>query len=692
MTIYKTDQIRNVVLLSHGGAGKTSLGEAMLYDAGAINRLGRVDDGNTVSDYDPEEIRRKISVQLSLLPYEWNGVKVNLIDAPGYADFVGDMLSAIQAADAAVVLVDAVSGVEVGTELVWGYADKRQLPRLVFINKMDRENADFEQALASLRENFDTTSFVPLQLPIGKQTDFRGVVDLVAMKAYLGEKGEEAPIPAELRDQAEEMRVQLVEAAAETDDALIEKYLEGEELSPQEIIQGLQLSVRQGAIVPVLCGSALRNIGVQALIQAIVDFVPSPAAAGTVTAINPVTNAEEVLTPDAAGPLAVLVFKTMADPYVGRLSYFRVYSGTLPSDSRVYNITRGKEERIGQLYMMRGREQTPVAQVVAGDIGAVTKLAETRTGDTLADKGRPLVLPTASYPYPLYEVAVSPKTQADSAKLGSALTRLCEEDPTLRWRQESSTRQVILAGMGDTHVNIAVRRLQEKFGVGVETSIPKVPYRETVTRSASGQYRHKKQTGGRGQFAEVHMEVKPLPRGAGFEYDTSRVFGGAISSSFFPSIEKGIKSVMERGVLAGYPIVDVRCEVYDGKEHPVDSQDIAFQIAGREAFKKVFLEAGPVLLEPIMNMTIIVPEEYMGDVLGDLNTRRARVLGMEQRKGKSVVTAQAPLAEIQRYGTDLRSMTQGRGVYEIEFSHYEIVPPHVAEGVIAAAKREAESS
>ena len=691
MTIYKTDQIRNVVLLSHGGAGKTSLGEAMLYDAGAINRLGRVDDGNTVSDYDPEEIRRKISVQLSLLPYEWNGVKVNLIDAPGYADFVGDMLSAIQAADAAVVLVDAVSGVEVGTELVWGYADKRQLPRLVFINKMDRENADFEQALASLRENFDI-SFVPLQLPIGKQTDFRGVVDLVAMKAYLGEKGEEAPIPAELRDQAEEMRVQLVEAAAETDDALIEKYLEGEELSPQEIIQGLQLSVRQGAIVPVLCGSALRNIGVQALIQAIVDFVPSPAAAGTVTAINPVTNAEEVLTPDAAGPLAVLVFKTMADPYVGRLSYFRVYSGTLPSDSRVYNITRGKEERIGQLYMMRGREQTPVAQVVAGDIGAVTKLAETRTGDTLADKGRPLVLPTASYPYPLYEVAVSPKTQADSAKLGSALTRLCEEDPTLRWRQESSTRQVILAGMGDTHVNIAVRRLQEKFGVGVETSIPKVPYRETVTRSASGQYRHKKQTGGRGQFAEVHMEVKPLPRGAGFEYDTSRVFGGAISSSFFPSIEKGIKSVMERGVLAGYPIVDVRCEVYDGKEHPVDSQDIAFQIAGREAFKKVFLEAGPVLLEPIMNMTIIVPEEYMGDVLGDLNTRRARVLGMEQRKGKSVVTAQAPLAEIQRYGTDLRSMTQGRGVYEIEFSHYEIVPPHVAEGVIAAAKREAESS
>jgi len=691
MTIYRTEQIRNVVLLSHGGAGKTSLGEAMLFDSKATNRLGRVDDGNTVSDYDPEEIRRKISVQMALLPFEWHGSKINVLDVPGYVDFVGDILSGIQAADAAVMPVDAVAGVEVGTELVWSHADRRQLPRLVFINKMDRENADFDRALASLRENFDA-NFVPLQLPIGQQADFRGVVDLVTMKAYLGEKGEKAAIPDEWRDQAEEARVALVEAAAETDDALIEKYFEGEELSPQEIVRGLQLSVRKGTMVPVLCGSALKNIGVQPLMQAIVDFAPSPAETGTVTATNPATEAEEVLAPDAAGPLATLVFKTLADPYVGRLSYFRVYSGTLSSDSRVFNVTRGEEERIGQLYMMRGREQTPVAQVVAGDIGAVTRLAETRTGDTLADKGHPLVLPAISYPYPLYEVAVSPKTQADSAKMGSTLTRLCEEDPTLRWRQESSTRQTILAGMGDTHVNIAVQRLEEKFGVSVTTAIPKVPYRETVTRSAADQYRHKKQTGGAGQFAEVHMEIKPLPRGEGFEYDTSRVFGGAISSSFFPSIEKGIKSVLERGVLAGYLIEDVRCEVYDGKEHPVDSKDIAFQIAGREVFKKVFLQAGPVLLEPIMNMTITVPEEFMGDVLGDLNTRRGRVMGMEQQRGKSVVTAQAPLAEIQRYGTDLRSMTQGRGVYAIEISHYEVVPAHAAEGIIAAARREAESS
>jgi len=691
MTIYRTDQIRNVVLLSHGGAGKTSLGEAMLFDSGAVNRLGRVDDGNSVSDYDPEEVRRKISVQMALLPFEWEGAKVNVIDVPGYVDFVGDMLSAIQVADAALVLVDAVSGAEVGTELVWGYADRNSLPRLLFINKMDRENADFDRALASLRDGFDA-NFVPLQIPIGRQADFQGVVDLVTMKAYLGEKAQEAPIPDELSEQAAEARIQLIEAAAETDDALIEKYLDGEELSAQEIIHGLQQSVRDGAMVPVFCGSALDNIGIQRLMQALVDFAPSPAESGSVSATNPATEEEESLAPDAAGPLAVLVFKTLADPYVGRMSYFRVYSGTLASDSRVLNVTQGEEERLGQLYLMRGREQTPVAQVVAGDIGAVTRLSETRTGDTLADKGRPLVLPLTSYPYPLYEVAVAPKTQADSAKMGTSLTRLCEEDPTLRWRQESSTRQTILAGMGDTHVSIGVQRLEEKFSVGVTTSIPKVPYRETVTRSASDQYRHKKQTGGAGQFAEVHMEVLPLERGSGFEYDTKRVFGGAISQSFFPSIEKGIKSVLERGVLAGYPIEDVRCEVYDGKEHPVDSKDIAFQIAGREAFKKVFLQAGPVFLEPIMSVTITVPEEYMGDVLGDLNTRRARVLGMDQQRGKSVVTAQAPLAEIQRYGTDLRSMTQGRGLYEIEVSHYEVVPAHVAEGIIAAAKREAEDS
>jgi elongation factor G len=452
--------------------------------------------------------------------------------------------------------------------------------------------------------------------------------------------------------------------------------------------------MREGSMIPVFCGSAFRNIGIFPLMQAMVDYPPSPAEVGSVTATNPATGEEEALAPDSAGPLAVLVFKTLGDPYVGKVNFFRVYSGTMASDSRVFNVSKGEEERVGQLYLMRGREQEPMAQVVAGDIGTVTRLAETTTGDTLADKGRPLVLATTSYPYPLYEVAVVPKTQADSAKLGTSLNRLREEDPTLQWRQDSSTRQTILAGMGESHVSIAVRRLEEKFSVGVTTSVPKVPYRETVTRSFADRYRHKKQTGGSGQFAEVHMEILPLPRGGGFEYDTTRVFGGSISQSFFPSIEKGVKSVLSRGVLAGYPIEDVRCEVYDGKEHPVDSKDIAFQTAGREVFKHIFLQAGPVLLEPIMNMRITVPDEYMGDVMGDLNTRRGRVVGMDQVRDKSVVNAQAPLGEIQRYGTDLRSMTQGRGVYEIELSHYEVMPSHVAEGVVAEAKakREAENA
>jgi len=691
MTIFKTEQIRNLVLLGHGGAGKTSLGEALVFNGGAISRMGRVDDGNSVSDYDPEEIRRNISVQMALVPFEWDGVKVNVLDVPGYADFVGEMLSAIQATDCAVIVVDAVAGAEVGTELVWSYADRRNLPRIVFINKMDRDNADFDRALASLRDSFDA-NLVPLQLPIGKQADFQGVVDLVSMKALMGEKGEVGEIPADMEDLVEEALIELVEAAAETDDALIEKYLDGEKLSPKEILAGLRQSVREGGMVPVFCGSARRNIGILPLMQAMVDYPPSPAESGAVTATNPVTGEEESLTADSAGPLAALVFKTLGDPYVGKVNFFRVYSGTMASDSRVFNVTKGEVERVGQLYLMRGREQEPMAQVVAGDIGTVTRLAETATGDTLADKGRPLVLATTTYPYPLYEVAIAPKTQADSAKLGTSLSRLCEEDPTLRWRQDSSTRQTILAGMGESHVSIAVRRLEEKFSVGVNTSVPKVPYRETVTRSYADRYRHKKQTGGAGQFAEVHMEIMPLPRGGGFEYDTSRVFGGSVSQSFFPSIEKGVKSVLSRGVLAGYPIEDVRCEVYDGKEHPVDSKDIAFQVAGREVFKHIFIEAGPVLLEPIMSMKITVPDEYMGDVMGDLNTRRGRVLGMGQVRGKSVVNAQAPMGEIQRYGTDLRSMTQGRGVYEIELSHYEVMPSHVAEGVIAESKREAENN
>jgi len=682
--IYSTDKLRNVVLLGHGSSGKTTLAEAMLFNTGAINRMGKVEEGTTVSDFDEEEIRRRISLNLALIPCEWEKHKINVLDTPGYLDFVGEVISAIRVADAGIVLVDAVSGVEVGTELVWQHADTQDLPRLVFVNKMDRDNASFERTLDSLREKFEG-NFVPVHLPIGEQADFKGVVDLVEMKAYLGDKGQPEEVPEELVEAAEEARMALIEAAAESDDELIVKYLDGEELTEEEIARGLAVGIAGRTVIPVLCGSASHNLGVRALLHAIVRDLPGPS--GQVKAINPVTNEEEILTFDAAGPLAAFVFKTAADPFVGKLTYLRVYSGTLKSNEHAFNSRTGSEERLGQVFLLRGKEQLPVDEVRAGDIGVLAKLGETLTTDTLCDKGHPLVLPGIEFPSPLFAVAVSPKTKADSAKMGPSLTRIVEEDPTLRWRNEESTRQVILEGMGDAHVETAVRRLEQKFGLGLETSVPKVPYKETVTKVGSASYRHKKQTGGAGQFAEVHMRVEPLPRDSGFEFEWE-VFGGAISSSFQPSIQKGIKQVLDNGPLAGYPVVDVKAVVFDGKEHPVDSKDIAFQIASREVFKLAFKDGNPVLLEPIMNMTITVPEEFMGDVMSDLTTRRGRVQGTDQERGNAIVHAQVPLAEIQRYATDLRSFTQGRGVYTMTFSHYEQVPAHLQAGIIAQAERE----
>lgn len=688
MKEYATHLIRNVVLLGHGSSGKTMLVEAMLYNTGATNRLGRVDEGNTVSDYDEEEIRRRISLNLSLIPCEYKGHKINVIDTPGFPDFVGEVRSAVRVADAALLLVDSVAGVEVGTELVWEYLNEYRLPRFVVIAKMDRDNANFQRALESVRSAFSGL-FVPLVLPIGEQSSFSGVVDLIARQARRGAGAEVADVPPDLADEVESARVQLVEAAAEGDDELIMKYLEGEELSPEEIKRGLKAAVQEGRVIPVLVASGLPNVGILPLMDAVLDLLPSPTDVGPVTATNPATGEEEQLEPRDDAPLAALVFKTMADPFVGKLSYFRVYAGVLESDSRVWNSRRNAEERIGQINVMRGKEQLPVPRLHAGDIGVVAKMTETNTGDTLCSRTHPLVLPPPTYPAPLFSVAVEPRTKADSTKMGPTLTRLSEEDPTLRWRQEPSTNQMILEGMGDQHIDVAIRKAESKFGVGLITSVPKVPYRETITKVASSSYRHKKQTGGAGQFAEVHMRLEPLERGAGYEF-VNEVFGGAISSNFMPSIDKGVKSVMEQGVLAGYPIMDVRAVVYDGKMHEVDSKPIAFEIAGREVFKQTFLQAGPVLLEPIMNVTVTVPEHYMGDVLSDLNGRRARVQGMEQRGGKSIVTAQVPLAEMLRYATDLRSLTQGYGVYRMEFSHYEQVPQHLAEAIIANAKRERE--
>ncbi len=682
MEEYTTAQLRNVVLLGHGSSGKTSLAEAMLFASGAINRMGRVEDGTTTADYDEEEIKRHISLSLALVPVEWAGCKLNLLDTPGYTDFVGEVISATHVADLALVLVDSVSGVEVGTELVWQYADRRALPRMVLVNKMNRENANFERTLQALRDAFAGT-FVPLQLPIGTETKFQGVVDLVTMQALIGPEGKVAEVPGDILAQAQEARVQVVEAAAEGDDELIMKYLEGEELSEEEIKRGLSKAILSGSIIPVLAAAATASVGMQALMDTLVTYAPAPADRGPVQAEG--VDGTEEIEPNELAPLAALVFKTAADPFVGKLTYFRVYGGVLESDTRVWNSRAQVEERLGTLYVMRGKEQMSVKRLRPGDIGAVAKLTETVTGDTLCDRGHPLHLAGPVFPHPLFAVAVHPTSKADQAKMGPTLTRICEEDPTLHWRQERSTHETILEGMGEAHVEIAVRRMENRFGVSVGTAIPKVPYRETITKTNSDQYRHKKQTGGAGQFAEVHMRLEPLPRGQEFEYEW-KVFGGAISNSFKPSIEKGIRQVLEHGVIAGYPVVDVRAVVYDGKEHPVDSKDIAFQIAGREAFKKVMMGAGPVLLEPIYKITVTVPEEYTGDVMGDLNTKRARVQGMNQQGGKSIITALAPLAEMQRYATDLRSLTQGRGLFSMEFDHYAEVPAHLIPQIVEAAK------
>ena len=686
MKDYATGQLRNIVLLGHGSTGKTSLAEAMLFASGAINRMGEVENGTTVADFDEEEIRRHISLSLALVPVEWEGCKINVLDTPGYTDFVGEVKSAIRVADLALILVDAVSGVEVGTELVWNFAEEQHLPRMVVVNKMNRENVNLDHTLESLREAFGQI-FVPLHLPIGAEGNFSGVVDMVKMQALMGPEGKAADVPDDLVSQAQDARIQLIEAAAEADDELIVKYLEGEELTEEEIQRGLRSAILGGTAVPVLVTAATANLGTQALLDALVAYAPSPADQEAVIAQG--LEGEEQIEPNELAPLTALAFKTMADPYVGKVTYFRVYGGMMESDSRVYNSRAEEGERLGQLYVMRGKEQIPVPRLRTGDIGVVARLAHTLTGDTLCDKGHPVSLPGPDFPSSLFAVAVSPTSKADQAKLGPTLTRICEEDPTLRWRQEASTRQMILEGMGEAHVDTAVRRMENRFDVKVETTIPKVPYRETITKVHSDQYRHKKQTGGAGQFAEVHMRLEPLPRDTGFEYEW-KVFGGAISRSFESSIQKGIKQVLGQGVIAGYPVVDVKAVVYDGKEHPVDSKDIAFQVAGREVFKKVMVDAGSVLLEPIYQVEVTVPEEYTGDIMGDLNTKRARVQGMDQSGGKSIITATVPLAEMQRYATDLRSLTQGRGIFSMELSHYEVMPSHLAQQIVEAYQREKE--
>ena len=683
MKEYSTQNIRNVALASHSGSGKTMLAEAVLYFSGALTRLGEINAGTTVSDFQDEEKRRGISISTSVVPVEYNNHKINILDTPGYTDFVGEVISALRVVDGVIIPVDAVAGAEVGTELAWSYADEFSLPRFVVINMMDRENANFQKALESVRQ-ITSMRLIPLQLPWGEKADFGGVIDILDNKAYKGDGKETEDIPAEYQDQVEELRMEIVEAAAEGNDNLLMKYLEGETLSEDEILSGLKNAVQARSFAPVLVTSGNAGVGMAPLLKTIINLMPAPDQIDPVMAEG--AKGEEELQASDSGPFAAYVWKTTADPYVGKITYFRVYSGSVSSDSKVWNHQEGDEERFGNISVMRGKQQLDVKNVHAGDIVAVPKLNVTSTGHTLGDEGHPITLPVPNYPTALYRVAVIPATQADSAKLSPTLTRLSEEDMTLSWKQDTTTKETILEGMGGQHIDVAIRKAKDIFQTELNIQVPKVPYQETISKSGAAQYRHKKQSGGSGQFAEVHMRLEPLPDER-FEFK-NEVFGGAISKNYMPAIEKGVKTVMEEGVLAGYPVVNVKVAVFDGKEHPVDSKPVAFEICARQVFKMAFKEAGGVLLEPIMDAKVTVPEDNMGDILGDFNTRRARVQGMDTKSGRSVVSAQVPLAEMQRYTTDLRSMTGGRGIFEMEFSHYQQLPAHLAEEIIAENQEE----
>lgn len=689
MKSYTPNQIRNVALIGHGGSGKTTLSEAFLFVSGAITRLGRVDDGNTTSDFDAEEIKRHMSINLSLVPVEWRDTKLNVIDTPGYADFIGEVGAALHVADAAVLVLCAASGVEVGSEITWGLAAERSLPRLIFVSRMDRENADFERTLEQARQILGA-GCVPLQLPVGSASEFRGHVDLIRQRAYLGPQGEEAPVPPELEADVAAHRERLVEAAAEIDDELLAKYLEGEGLSDEEVVQGLRRGILAGKVFPVLVGAGMHCRGVDRLLDAMAAYLPAPGEAQACEARELPSDKETVLTPDPKGPLAALVFKSTADPYIGKLTYFRVYSGTLSSDSHVWNALRGREERLGTLHVMRGKNQEPVGVVGAGDIGAVAKLAETTTGDTLSQRERSVAIPAPQFPVPNFRAALYPRTKADLDKMSVALARLVEEDPSLRVSRDLDTSETLLSGVGESHVDIAVEKMKRKFGVEVTVAVPKVPYKETITVGTKAEYKHKKQTGGHGQYGHVFLELEPMPRGSTFHFE-DKVVGGSVPRNYIPAVEKGVHEALQEGVVAHYPVVDVRVVLYDGSYHPVDSSDLSFKLAGLMACKKGMTQGQPVLLEPIVKVSLAVPANFQGDVMSDLNGRRARLLGTSTQGGTAYIEALAPLVEMQRYATVLRSVTQGRGSFSLESDHYEELPAHLAQGIVAGSRQQGDS-
>jgi elongation factor G len=689
---YTPDRIRNVGLFSHGGAGKTSLLEAMLFDTKAITRLGRVEDGNTVSDFDPDEVKRRFSINVSVAPIEWCDSKINIVDAPGYADFQGDVQSALRVVDAAILLLDAsAGGVEVGAEQAWKHAQERRLPKMIFVNKINRDNADFKRTVAAARETFGKT-IAPIQMPIGQEREFKGIVDLLTEKAMFFHDNHDGgfeigPIPDQLKADCDAYRLQIVEAIAENDEELMMRYLDDDEISTDELIAGLDHCVEAGLVTPLLCGDATGNRCIQPLLDAICSYFPT---ADKITQTGELNGEEVEVTADVDGPLAAMVFKTLADPHVGRLSYFRVYSGTFKSNSNVVNSSKGKQERVGQLFLMRGKEHINADAITAGDIGAVGKLAATLTGDTIADEAKPIVLPGIDFPAAVYSAAVTPKTKADLDKMGQALQRIAEEDPTLQVGRDAETGESLLSGLGEPHINISLERMTRRFGVNVDAALPRVAYRETVSGKTLSEYKHKKQTGGAGQYGHVFLEIEPLPEGD-FEFG-DRVVGGSVPKNFFPAVEKGVREALSAGPVAGYPVVGVKVTLTDGSYHDVDSNEMAFKIASKEAFKKGVLAAKPVLLEPMMNVRITVPDNFTGDVMSDLNGKRGQVSGMTPGDdGTTTIEAIIPAAEVQRYATDLRSITQGRGAFATEFANYQPAPPMVAEQVKAAAAKAAEN-
>ncbi len=668
-------QLRNVALLSHSGAGKTSLCETLLFNTKAVTRIGRVEDGNTVSDYEAEEIKRGGSIQTTLISCSRDGYKANFLDTPGYDDFFGEVVSALRVVESATILLAATSGVDVGTERSWSRCEAQGLPRLLLVNKMDRENASFARTVADIQGSFGGQC-VPFQLPLGDAQDFKGVVSVVHPPA---------DIPAEVADEFETARERLIEAVAESDDELADKYLEGEELTDAEIVAGAKAAILAGNLVPILASSATQNLGVDEYLDTIQEFFPSPEE-GVRPVIKDAAGQETEFAGDSTGPLAAFVFKTTADPFVGKLSLFRVYRGAINSNSEVWNSARNQTERIGQLYLPRGKSQENISEVAAGDIGAIGKLAATVTSDTLCAREQPVAFAPIEFPRGYYSVAVAPATKADLDKMSTSLARIVEEDPSLRYSRDVDTGDSLLTGLGDAQIEVAIDRIKRKFGADLVLRRPRVAYKETITRVTNTEYRHKKQSGGHGQYGHVLLRLEPMERDNGFAF-TSEVVGGRVPREYIPAVEKGVVKSMEEGVLAGFPVVDLKTVIYDGSYHDVDSSGMSFEIASSQAFRKGMADASPILLEPIVRLTVNVPDAYTGEIMSDLNGKRGRILGMTPGDNYTVVEAEVPLSEVQRYAQDMRSLTQGRGSYRLEFDHYEPVPANLEQRVIEEAKR-----